>query len=161
MPEQQSSEELATEWLTPEQERTWRDLLLLTARLPARLNRDLLAGSRLSLADYDVLVRLTDALDGRLRVFELAQDLQWEQSRLSHHLGRMTRRGLIAREECETDGRGAFVVLTEAGRESITGAAPAHVGAVRRLVFDALTPQQAVDLGTAAARVLERLDHSG
>jgi len=161
VPEDQSSDELVTEWLTPEQEHTWRDLLLLTARLPARLNRDLLAGSGLSLADYDVLVRLTDAADGRLRVFELAQDLQWEQSRLSHHLGRMVKRGLVVREECETDGRGAFVVLAEPGRAAITGAAPAHVEAVRRLVFDALSPQQAVDLGTAAARVLDRLDPSG
>jgi DNA-binding MarR family transcriptional regulator len=154
-------QERVTEWLTPQQERTWRDLLLLTTRLPARLNRELLGGSGLSLADYDVLVRLTDAADGRLRIFELAQDLQWEQSRLSHHLGRMVKRGLIAREECGTDGRGAFVVLTGFGREAITRAAPAHVEAVRTLVFDALSSQQATDLGTAAARVLERLDASG
>ena len=73
----------------------------------------------------------------------------------------MVKRGLIVREECETDGRGAFVVLTGAGRAAISRAAPAHVDAVRRLVFDTLSVQQAVDLGAAAAQVLERLDPSG
>src|SRR3954467_13505101 len=108
-----------SQWLTDDEQRAWRGLVQMTSRLDARLNRELQQTSGLSLTDYDVLVLLTEAPDGRLRVFEVADDLQWEQSRLSHHLARMERRGLVAREECTTDRRGAFVVVIQGGREVI------------------------------------------
>jgi DNA-binding MarR family transcriptional regulator len=146
-----------SQWLTDDQQRAWRGLLQMTSRLDARLNRELQQTSGLSLADYDVLVLLTEAPDGRLRVFELAEDLQWEQSRLSHHLARMQRRGLVAREECTTDRRGAFVVLTDAGRDAIEKAAPAHVATVRRLVFDGLAKEQVAMLESTVNEVLSRL----
>src|SRR4051795_8337282 len=135
-----------SQWLTVDEQRAWRGLVQMTSRLDARLNRELQQVSGLSLADYDVLVLLTEAPDGRLRVFELAEDLQWEQSRLSHHLARMQRRGLVAREECTTDRRGAFVVLTGAGRDAIEKAAPAHVATVRQLIFDGLSKEQVATL---------------
>src|SRR4051794_19852017 len=144
------------QWLTDEEQRAWRGLLQMTSRLDARLNRDLQQSSGLSLADYDVLVLLTEASDGRLRVFEMADDLQWEQSRLSHHLARMERRGLVAREECTTDRRGAFVVLTGAGRSAIEKAAPAHVATVRQLVFDGLSAEQVVSLESPVDQILPR-----
>src|SRR3954469_22599355 len=106
-------------WLTDDEQRAWRGLLQMTSRLDARLNRELQRTSGLSLADYDVLVLLTEAADGRLRVFQLIDALRWEQSRMSHHIARMQRRGLVGREECTTDKRGAFVVVTDAGREAI------------------------------------------
>jgi DNA-binding MarR family transcriptional regulator len=145
------------QWLTDDEQRAWRGLLQMTSRLDARLNRDLQQSSGLSLADYDVLVLLTEASDGRLRVFEMADDLQWEQSRLSHHLARMERRGLVAREECTTDRRGAFVVLTSAGRTAIEKAAPAHVATVRKVVFDGLSAEQVVSLESTVNQVLSRL----
>jgi DNA-binding MarR family transcriptional regulator len=145
------------QWLTDDEQRAWRGLLQMTSRLDARLNRDLQQSSGLSLADYDVLVLLTEASDGRLRVFEIADDLQWEQSRLSHHLARMERRGLVAREECTTDRRGAFVVLTSAGRTAIEKAAPAHVATVRQLVFDGLSAEQVISLESTVNQVLSRL----
>jgi DNA-binding MarR family transcriptional regulator len=114
-----------------------------------------------SLADYDVLVLLTEAPEGRLRMFELVQDLNWEQSRLSHHIARMERRGLVAREECTTDRRGAFVVLTAAGRDVIEKAAPGHVETVRRLVFDGLSKEQVAMLETFVGHVLSRLAPAG
>ena len=144
-------------WLTDDEQRAWRGLIQMTSRLDARLNRELQQSSGLSLADYDVLVLLTEAVDGRLRVFEIAADLHWEQSRLSHHLARMERRGLVAREECTTDRRGAFVVLTSAGRTAIEKAAPAHVATVRQLVFDGLSAEQVVSLGSTVNQVLSRL----
>src|SRR3954464_5979608 len=110
----------------------------MTSQLQARLNRELQKHSGLSLADYDVLVRLTDAPGGRLRVYELVQDLQWEQSRLSHHVARMQRRGVGARGEGAAARRGAFIPLTAPGPRAIEQAAPAHVETVRRLVFDEL-----------------------
>jgi DNA-binding MarR family transcriptional regulator len=148
------------QWLTDEEQRAWRGLLQMTSRLDARLNRDLQQSSGLSLADYDVLVLLTEASDGRLRVFEIADDLQWEQSRLSHHLARMERRGLVAREECTTDRRGAFVVLTGAGRSAIEKAAPAHVATVRQLVFDGLSKEQVAMLESTVKEVVSRLDRA-
>jgi DNA-binding MarR family transcriptional regulator len=147
-----------TRWLDENEQRTWRAYLRMQARLTAELNRQLQADNGLSLADYDVLVQLTDAPDGRLRPFELQRALDWEQSRLSHHLSRMQRRALIAREDCDDDGRGAYVVLTGTGRQAITAAAPGHVDAVRRLFFDALGPDQVATLDDIATGVLGRLD---
>src|SRR3954469_21028245 len=145
------------QWLTDDEQRAWRGLMQMTSRLDARLNRELQQSSGLSLADYDVLVLLTEASDGRLRMFELVDSLQWEQSRLSHHLARMQRRGLVAREECTTDRRGAFVVLTDAGQDAIEKAAPEHVALVRQLVFDGLSAEQVVTLESFVTRVLSRL----
>jgi DNA-binding MarR family transcriptional regulator len=145
-------------WLDEDQQRAWRGYLRMQGQLSARLNRQLQADSDLSLADFDVLVALTDLPEERMRVLELARVLQWEKSRVSHHVGRMERRGLVIREECREDGRGAFVVLTPAGRRAIEAAAPPHVDTVRRLVFDHLTPEQVETLATISDLVLARLD---
>src|SRR4051812_27768009 len=113
-----------TSWLAEDEQQLWRAYLRMQAGLTAELNRQLQAESGLSLADYEVLVQLTDAPDGRLRPYELQRGLEWEQSRLSHHLARMQRRGLVGREECATDGRGAYITLTDTGRHAIGAAAP-------------------------------------
>jgi DNA-binding MarR family transcriptional regulator len=144
-------------WLTEEEQRAWRGLLLMTSQLNARMNRQLLQDYGISLADYEVLVVLSEAPAGRLRVFEVADALAWEQSRVSHQLARMQRRGLIARQDCASDARGAFAVLTEAGRAAIERAAPAHVETVRQLVFDGLTQDQLTTLTEVTSCVLDRL----
>jgi DNA-binding MarR family transcriptional regulator len=144
-------------WLTEEEQRAWRRLLRMTSQLNARMNRQLLQDYGVSLADYDVLVVLSEAPEGRLRVFEVADALAWEQSRVSHQLARMQRRGLVAREGCASDARGAFAVLVEAGRAAIERAAPAHVETVRQLVFDGLTHDQLTALTEITTGVLDRL----
>jgi DNA-binding MarR family transcriptional regulator len=128
-------------------------------KLSAALVRDLQAHSKLSGADFEILVALTDAPDGRQRFQELAKAVDWEQSRLSHQITRMIKRGLVAREECAEDGRGVFVVLTPAGRKVITAAAPHHVATVRRLVIDALSPDELATLGQISQRILDQLDN--
>jgi DNA-binding MarR family transcriptional regulator len=145
-------------WLDRREQEAWRSYLRMAGRLSAHLNRQLQADSDLSLADFDVLVHLTDVPERRLRVVELARELEWEKSRLSHHVARMERRGLVRREECEDDGRGSYIVLTPAGLAAIESAAPGHVATVRDVVFDALTPEQVLALGAVADRVLARLD---
>ena len=147
-----------TRWLDPRERRAWRSYLAMHSQLTARLHRELQADSSLSLVDFDVLVQLTDRTEPRARVGELATALQWEKSRLSHHLARMQRRGLVAREECPDDGRGAYIVLTDLGREAIEQAAPAHVESVRDLVFDRLTATEVDALTTISERVLDRLN---
>ena len=144
-------------WLTEDEQRAWRGLVQMTSQLNARMNRQLQEEYGVSLADYEVLVVLSEAADGRCRVFELASALAWEQSRVSHQLARMQRRGLVAREECPTDARGAFAVLTGTGRAAIERAAPAHVETVRQLIFDGITPGELAALITLTERVLDRL----
>lgn len=145
-------------WLTDGQQRVWRRWLRINAELPAALHRQLQADSELSLPDFDVLVQLTDTPEGRVRVLDLARALRWERSRLSHHIKRMASRGLVRREECLDDGRGAYVVLTSAGRAAIEQAAPAHVRTVRALVFDALSDEELASLAAVVDKVLARLE---
>lgn len=147
-----------TRWLSDDEQRAWRAFVSLQAKLNAQLNRELQAESELSLADFEVLVRLTDRDDARARAFELATDMQWEKSRLSHHLARMQRRGLIDRAGCPEDARGSYIELTAEGRRAIEQAAPGHVESVRRLVFDQLTPDQVQALRAISEKVLGQLD---
>jgi DNA-binding MarR family transcriptional regulator len=148
------------QWLSPAEQHAWRSFIRLHQKLSARLGRDLQAHSKLSGADYEILVALTDAPHGRQRFQELAKAVDWEQSRLSHQVARMIKRGLVAREECAEDGRAAFVVLTPAGREVVEAAAPRHVATVRRLVIDVLSPDELATLGQISNRILDRLDNA-
>lgn len=152
---------MTTRWLTDDQQRVWRDWLRLNALLPAALHRELQADSDLSLQDFDVLVALTDTPDERLRVSELADALHWERSRLSHHVRRMERRGLVQRDDCLDDGRGSYIVLSPAGRQAIDRAAPAHVETVRELFVDALTAEELATLAGITGKVLARLADRG
>lgn len=149
-----------TRWLDEREQAAWRSYLRMQSRLQAELHRRLQAESGLSLADFDVLVALTDRPDERCRVLELAISLEWEKSRLSHHLSRMQKRGLITREECDDDGRGNVVVLTGQGRAAIEAAAPGHVDTVRDLVFDSLSGSDVSALARISDAVLSRMDRS-
>ncbi|MCU1685273.1 MAG: transcriptional repressor MprA [Amycolatopsis sp.] len=145
-------------WLDDDEQRIWRDYLAMHVQLTARLNRQLQADSELSLTDFAVLVHLTEAPENRMRAFELARVLEWEKSRLSHHLARMQKRGLVDRTECPSDGRGAFITITPAGRKTIEDAAPKHVETVRQLLFDTLSADQFRTLDTISSQVLARLE---
>jgi DNA-binding MarR family transcriptional regulator len=111
----------------------------------------------LSNADYQVLAHLSEAPEGRLRSFELGGLLRWEKSRLSQHLGRMQNRGLVSRERCLTDQRGAVVAITPQGRDLIKAAAPLHVADVRDVLIDHLTAAELEMLSTIGDKVRERL----
>jgi DNA-binding MarR family transcriptional regulator len=145
-------------WLNEREERAWRALQFMQMRLEAELARQLAAESGLSYPDYVVLVALTDHPDGRLRLFELGRRLGWEKSRLSHHVARMVARGLVEKETCDSDRRGAFVAVTAKGRREIEAAAPGHVRAVRDLFVDRLTPAELDVIAAAAEKVLVDMD---
>lgn len=147
-------------WLDEHEARAWRGLQSLQSRLSAALSRELALDSDLSYSDYSVLVVLTDQPDGRLRAFELGAELGWEKSRVSHHVSRMADRGLVRREKCPSDQRGAFVAVTDAGRAAIEQAAPGHVAAVRRWFIDLLTPEQLDALTAISGVALAALDES-
>jgi DNA-binding MarR family transcriptional regulator len=145
------------QWLKEPEARAWRSLQFMQMQLEGELARQLAADSGMSYPDYVVLVALTDRPDGRMRLFELAGVLGWEKSRLSHHIARMAGRGLVKKEKCDADRRGAYVVVTKRGRKEIEAAAPGHVAAVRRLFVDRLTPSQLAAIADAAETVLAAL----
>jgi DNA-binding MarR family transcriptional regulator len=118
--------------------RVWREFVETGDRLRAQLAARLQADSGLSSGDYAVLLALSEASDKRVRSSELADQVSWERSRLSHHLGRMESRGLISRQKCTTDNRGAEIVLTELGATQFRRASAPHLRAVQELFIDAL-----------------------
>ena len=150
-----------TPWLGDREQHAWRAYLRMERDLASVLARRLQAETGLSMADYEVLVNLSEAPRGRLRAFELARAMRWEKSRLSHHLRRMTARSLVGREGCDSDARGAYVTLTRKGRAAIQRAAPVHVADVRRYVLDALAPGQLDALADAAETVVAALAADG
>jgi DNA-binding MarR family transcriptional regulator len=135
-----------TEWLTDDEQRVWRAFLDATQGLFEALDRQLQRDAGLTLGDYEILVRLSEAEGARLRMSELADRARYSRSRVSHAIGRLERAGLIRRDPCETDGRGTFAVLTDDGRAVLAAAAPGHVAAVRDRVFRPLTPHHVGEL---------------
>jgi len=145
-------------WLDEREQRAWRGHTQMHRRLSRVLGQQLIRDSGLSASDYELLVPLSEAPGSQLRARDLARAVDWEKSRLSHHLTRMEQRGLVERRECPTDARGAFIRLTKAGRRAIEGAAPQHAAAVRDNFIDLLTPRE-IDVPPAiAARVPARLE---
>src|SRR5215472_13137271 len=144
-------------WLSADEQRIWRTYVRMSSLLPAQLNRQLQRDSGLTLPEYEVLVQLSEAPERRLRPFQVCEALNWEQSRLSHQLTRMERRGLVLRRECAADGRGAFVELTPAGAAVIDAASPRHVATVRGLVFDRLSDAQRATFEEACAAIITAL----
>ena len=113
-----------TQWLTDDEQRSWRAWLSASLLLQDRLNSDLQAQHGLSMADYEILVRLSESPDRRLRMSNLADTTLSSRSRLSHQIDRMEKAGLVERQLCEDDRRGAFAVLTETGWATLVAAAP-------------------------------------
>jgi DNA-binding MarR family transcriptional regulator len=125
--------------------------------LHAQIVRDLAREAGLSGPDYDVLSNVSEAEGRRSRLGDLAARMAWSKSRLSHHITRMEQRGLVTREDCAPDGRGAFVVLTDAGWRAIQAAAPGHVASVRRHFIDLLSREQLDALAEITQTVVRRL----
>lgn len=145
-------------WLDEREERAWRALQFMQMRLTGRLAADVASTSELSYSEYLVLVALSDRSGGQARLFELADVLGWEKSRVSHQVARMSRRGLVRKERCDDDRRGAFVLVTGQGRTAIEAAAPHHVAMVRRLFIDRLTEAELATITSVAETILALLD---
>lgn len=146
---------MAAQDLTERELEAWRTSFQMFERLRARIERQLQRAGGLSMADYSVLSLLSDAPDGRMRVFELGRAAGWEKSRLHHQLTRMTKRDLVDRQPCGP--RGMDAVITEHGREVIETAAPSHSAQVRALFVDRLTPAQLDEFAHLASIVLDHL----
>ena len=142
-------------WLTEEQQKVWRSYLTMTSQLQTAMHRQLQQDCELSLADYDVLVALSER--GPQRINELGEVLSWEQSRLSHQLRRMRGRGLVERHGSGDDRRGGVVDLTDSGRAALEAAAPGHAKLVRSAMFEGLSAAQLRAFGAVVETVSARL----
>ncbi|MGN2634808.1 MarR family winged helix-turn-helix transcriptional regulator [Nocardia takedensis] len=111
-------------------------------RLATELNRQLQRDSELSLAEYRILVLLSEAPERSLRMSELADGVLSSRSRLTHQIRRLEADGLVSRSTCLEDGRGVVAELTDEGYRRLEAAAPGHVEAVRKGFIDLLTPAQ-------------------
>ncbi|MBC9730438.1 MarR family winged helix-turn-helix transcriptional regulator [Streptomyces sp. TRM68367] len=147
-------------WLTGEEQCVWRSFIEASTLLDDHLDRQLQRDSGMPHVYYVLLVRLTEAPRRRLRMTELAMGMKITRSRLSHAVARLEKNGWVRREDCPSDKRGQFAVLTDEGFEALRRAAPGHVEAVRQAVFDRLTPQQQKSLGEIMRIVAEGLQPS-
>jgi len=147
-----------TRWLSPEQQHVWRTFLLGSTRLFEQLERDLRTRHDLSLPEYEILVRLSEAPDRRLRMAELAASISHSRSRVTHTISRLERGGLVARTACATDGRGVVACLTEQGLARLVQAAPTHVAGVRHCLVDLVDPEDLEALGRVFAATAGHLE---
>lgn len=138
----------------------WRVFVETSERMRGAIGSRLQADSRLSTGDYAVLLSLSEATDNRVRSSELAATIGWERSRLSHHLGRMEQRGLIRREDCLTDNRGAEAVLTPEGAAAFRRSSPPHLHAIQELFVSALTPEQLEAIAEISRALSAHLDQA-
>jgi DNA-binding MarR family transcriptional regulator len=144
-------------WLDNRQAAVWQAYIHMNQHLYTTLEDQLTRDAGLSGADYKVLVPLSETPGGVLRARELCTEIGWDRSRLSHHVSRMEKRGLVAREECTADARGLMLRLTSSGRKAIQGAAPKHAESVQRYFFDLLSDEELTTLVSVFDRVLENL----
>jgi DNA-binding MarR family transcriptional regulator len=144
-------------WLDEEEQRTWRAFLGAIRLLSAALDRELQRDADMPHTYYEILVALSEAPGRTLRMNELADMSQSSRSRLSHAVSRLEEAGWVERRACPTDKRGALAVLTPEGFAALEAAAPGHVEAVRRHLFDVLTPAQATQLGQISAAIRDGL----
>jgi DNA-binding MarR family transcriptional regulator len=150
-----------TPWLDDEEQETWRTLLRHALLMLDHLDGELRQAHDLGLADYEILVQLSEADGQRLRMSELADQALVSRSRLTHRVDRMVDAGLVGRERCPTDRRGVEAVLTPAGRERLIEAAPTHVAGVRRYVIDPLDRPTQRALVAQLEPVVEELEAGG
>ena len=136
------------------EQRAWRAWIASSQLLLDRLSRDIHAQHGLTMADYEILVRLSESADHRVRMSDLADRTLASRSRLSHQIDRMEKRGFVLREPCTDDKRGQFAVLTETGWQTLVAAAPDHVESVRTHLVDVLSPAEFAALGVACEKIL-------
>ncbi len=148
-------------WLDDDEQRAWRAFLEATRLLWARLEAQLQAEAGMPVSYYQVLVGLSEAPGRALRLRDLAEATGCSRSRLSHAMARLEAAGWAERRSCPSDGRGGVAVLTPQGLAALEAAAPGHVTAVREWLFDALSPEQARQLGRICQQVLDRLRAGG
>jgi len=146
-----------TRWLTPDQLRAWVTFLEASQLVGRAVDHQLRTAAGLTHAEYEILARLSEAPEQRLRMGDLAHRLVTPKSRLSYQIDQLAKVGLVRRERCPSDARGLLAALTEEGKAALRRAAPGHVATVRATFVDVLTAEQLDALTDALARVRDHL----
>jgi DNA-binding MarR family transcriptional regulator len=141
-------------WLSPDEERDWRDLMALLMTLPLALDAQLKRDSAMNSFEFHVLANLSEAPERTLPLSDLAVKAQGSLSRLSHAITRLERTGWVERRACAEHARRVEARLTDAGMAKVQETAPAHVREARRLVVDVLTPDERAALGRASRAII-------
>ena len=139
----------------------WRSFLAASTSVTARLNRELEAGCGISMHEYEILVRLSEAPDHTLRMSTLAEHVSHSRSRLTHTVRRLESVGYVERSSCDSDRRGVNCTLTQEGFDFLREAAPVHLDGVRRHVVDRLSREQQVALAELMRVIAQAPDSSG
>ena len=145
------------EWLGRDEQRAWRAYILGTELLQHQLDHELREEHDISFSEYEILVRLSETVDGRMRMATLADSMCHSRSRVTHTVARMERADLVVREASRADGRGVEAVMTDEGRRVLIAAAPTHVRGVREHLVDLASKQDFAALGRIFDEVSERL----
>lgn len=147
-------------WLDDVELRAWVGFVRTRDLIAAAIGRDSARESNLTFIEYSVLANLANCADHRLTFADLASRLEWSQSRLSHQITRMEKRGLVAREPIPDDARRTAARLTQRGADVLSAAAPAHVQSVRRHMIDVLDRQQLAALADIYDTLLAHHRHT-
>lgn len=144
-------------WLSDEEQRSWRKLAGVLTLLPAALDAQLQRDAGLTHFSYWVMAMLSETPGRALHMSDLAASSRSSLSRLSHTVARLEAEGWVRRERSTEDGRATLAVLTDEGYAKVVQTAPGHVEAVRRLVFDVLSPRQVRQLADVCSALLDAL----
>jgi DNA-binding MarR family transcriptional regulator len=145
-------------WLTADEQKAWRGFLRGSSLLLERLDAELSEEHGLTLADYEILVWLSEAPRGGLRMAELADRALVSRSRLTYRVDRLVAEGLVERRPCASDRRGSLAVMTATGRRRLERAAPTHVDGVVAHLLDQCSGRDLAAVGRVFRAVAEALD---
>jgi DNA-binding MarR family transcriptional regulator len=140
--------------LTRSELRSWFRIVGGMRSLLNTLDRQLRDEAGMTHDDYEILSRLYRAPERTLRMSDLARDVGFSPSRLSHAVARMEASGWIIRTQCASDRRGTEANLTDVGAKVVDEVTPAHLALVRRLVFDSIGAERAGDAAAAMDEIV-------
>jgi DNA-binding MarR family transcriptional regulator len=144
-------------WLDEDQQHAWRAYIMGTELLQHQLDRELREEHEISFSEYEILVRLSETEDGRMRMASLADAMSHSRSRVTHTIARMEKADLVQRAAAQSDGRGVEAVMTDAGHRKLVEAAPTHVRGVRAHLVDVASSEDFAALGRIFNDVSDRL----
>ena len=146
--------------LKAREERVWRDVARFLSVAPRLLDEDLQRGANISLSEYAVLVHLSEAETGQLRVRELADLADLSGSHMTRIIGDLATGGFVVKNRNPEDGRGIDVQITEAGLKRLRDAYPVHLASVRSRVMNHVEPEALACFGDVMATIVRGIDEA-
>lgn len=141
--------------LSPEKRAAWVGFLRAHSLITKALDADLIANFGLQLSAFEVLSKLEDAQDGRMRMSDLAEQALLSQSRVSRLVTELESSGLMDRQSCPTDSRVVYAAITDNGRELLRRVEDRHFESIDARFFDPLKQSEIKQLAALWPRVIE------